>query len=192
MAEQVKASLKTGDKPWLKREDWAAGRIKSSGIPHERSYLIMGIVLTALGLLIALLLVPMAIRTKNYSDYVGLFFPVVGIIFCIPSCKKMRASKRFGDCFFEMAQVPASPGGRLEGSLRTALPPNPNQKVGIQISCVHSIVAGAGQHRRTEEKVLWKDEKVTKTPADSNPGGGKMPVQFELPIGPAAVLQAWE
>jgi hypothetical protein len=182
LAEQLKASFaEDAKKPWLKRPDWASGRIKTTGIPDGKAYLIMGITLTVVGSVIAALTIPMAFRTKNYSELVGALFPLVGIAFLISIVQKIRASRRFGDCFLEMAQLPASPGGRLEGAIHTALPLKPAQKLGIQITCVRSIVAGAGQHRRTEEKVLWKDEKVMKSPAESDSGGGKIPVQFELP-----------
>jgi hypothetical protein len=182
MAEQLKASLSEDpQKPWLKRAEWAVGRIKSSGIPDGRSYLIMGITLTVVGLVIAAFTVPMAIRGKHYSNLIGLLFPLIGIAFLISIVQKILASRRFGDCFFEMTQVPASPGGRLQGEIRTALPLNPAQKIGLQVSCIRSVVAGKAHHRRMEEKVLWKDEKVMKSSAESDSGGGKIPVQFELP-----------
>ena len=182
MAEQLRASLaEDPDKPWLKRADWAAGRIKSSGIPDGRSYLIMGIALTVVGSIIAVLTVPMAIRHKHYSNLVGLLFPLTGFAFLLSIVQKIRASRRFGDCHFEMSHVPAPIGGTLKGVVSTALPLHPNQKIGVQISCIRKIIAGAGQHRRAEEKVLYKDDKVMKSPAASDAGGGKIPVEFELP-----------
>lgn len=78
LGEQLRESLAEETKPWLKRADWTAGHIKSSGIPDAKGYLTMGIVMCVLGVIIASLLVPMAIRTKNYNDLVGLFFPWSG------------------------------------------------------------------------------------------------------------------
>jgi hypothetical protein len=182
MAEQLRASLlEDPDKPWLKRADWAGGRIKSLGIPDAKSYLIMGIVLTVLGITILSFVIPVIIRTHSYSDLVAVLFPVVGIVFLTNVVFRIRASKRFGDCYFEMAQIPASPGGVLEGIIRTELPLKPEQKFGIQISCLRKIVAGAGQHRRADETVLWKESSVAKIPANPEAGGGKVPVSFVLP-----------
>ncbi|HEY1662720.1 MAG TPA: hypothetical protein VGI03_09905 [Verrucomicrobiae bacterium] len=182
LAQQLKKSFSEDSvKPWLRRPDWAAGRIKSSGIPDEKSYLTMAILFCVIGVIIAGFMVPLAIRTKNFSDLVGLFFPMVGIIILTRVIQKMRASKRFGDCSFEMPSVPASPGGALQGTIRTALPLLPGRKMDLAISCIRRTVAGAGQHRRAEEKVLWNEEITVKTPVASATGGGAIPVLFELP-----------
>lgn len=182
LGEQLKASLaENPEKPWLQRPDWSAGRIKSSGIPDAKAYLTMGIVFCVLGVIIACLMVPMAIHTKNYSDLVGLFFPMVGIIFLTSVVRKIRANRRFGDCIFEMASVPASLGGSLQGNIRTALPLISGQKMTLEISCIQRTVSGVGQHRRANEKILWNEQKVLKVPAPPSSGGGTIPVLFDIP-----------
>ncbi|MGO8764341.1 MAG: hypothetical protein ACLQSR_04295 [Limisphaerales bacterium] len=183
LAEQLKASLaEDSEKPWLKRPDWAAGRIKSAGIPDARAYLIMGIVLCVLGTIIAILLVSVALRTRSYSNLVGLLFPLVGIAFLLSVVKKIVAHRQFGDCIFEMAKVPASPGGALQGAIRTTRPMRPGRPLQLQVSCLRRTVGGAGQHRRAEEKILWEDAQTVKAAADSA-AGGNVPVLFELPPG---------
>ena len=182
LAEQLKASLlEDPDKPWLKRPDWAAGRIKSAGIPEARSYLVMGIVLCALGALIATLTTRVALRTGNYSDLVGLLFPVVGIAFLISILRKIHAHRQFGDCFFEMAHVPAVPGGVLQGLFCTALPLPPGTNLAFRLFCVRRIVAGAGQHRRADEKILWEDQQTARSPGETVPAGAEIAVLFDLP-----------
>ncbi len=182
LAEQLKESLsEESAKPWLKRPDWAAGRIPSSGIPDAKSHLTMAILFCVMGVIIAGFMVPLAIRTKNFTDLVGLFFPMVGIIILTRVIQKMRASKRFGDCFFEMPSAPASPGGALQGTLRTALPLVPGQKMALAISCLQRTISGVGQHRRANEKILWNEEVSVKTPAGSSPDRRTIPVLFDLP-----------
>src|SRR5271170_1127107 len=110
LAAQLKLSDQISEKPWLKRADWAAGKIKSAGIPHAKSYLTMGIALCAIGGIIAALVVPRALRDGNYSALVALAFPIVGITFLVSVVKKLLAHRRFGDCIFEMAQTPARIG----------------------------------------------------------------------------------
>jgi hypothetical protein len=120
------------EKPWLKRADWAAGKIKSAGIPHAKSYLTMGIALCVLGGLIAVLVVPKALRSGNYSALVAVVFPVVGIVFLTMVVRKFQAHRRFGDCVFEMTAVPAPVGGALEGfSNRGPTCRNPNPAAGF-------------------------------------------------------------
>src|SRR5277367_6256242 len=106
LAAQLKLSDQLSEKPWLKRADWAAGKIKSEGIPHAKSFLTMGIALCVIGGIIAVLVVPSALRNGNYSALVAAVFPIVGIAFLISVIKKFRAHQLFGDCIFEMTQTP--------------------------------------------------------------------------------------
>src|SRR5271154_7425187 len=156
LAAELKRSGQVSEKPWLKREDWAAGKIKSAGIPHAKSYLTMGVALSVIGGLIAILVVPKALRDGNYSALVAAIFPIVGIAFLISVIKKFRAHQRFGDCIFEMAQTPAPIGGALEGAIQTSLPLKFQNDLRLNLFCVRKITAGEGQNRRTEEKILWR------------------------------------
>jgi hypothetical protein len=169
-------------KPWLKRADWAAGKIKTDGIPHMKSYLTMGITLVALGGLIVVLVVPKALRDGNNSALVALVFPVVGIAFLISVIKKILAHRRFGDCIFEMEQTPAPIGGALEGAIRTGVPLKPEDGLSLELFCIRKTTSGAGQNRRTDEKILWQDEKKIKSDSPELKSG-KIPIQFDLPPG---------
>jgi len=184
LAARLEISRSEDEKPWLKRPDWAAGRIKSAGIPHAKSYLIMGIALCALGGLIAALILPKAIHDKNYSEWVAVIFPVVGIAFLISVIKKFLAHGRFGDCFFQMTQTPAPIGGALEGTIQTTLPLEWAGELHLKLFCVRKTTSGAGQNRRTDEKILWQDGTIFKSPADlprPKSGAGEIPVRFDLP-----------
>src|SRR5271154_232393 len=156
LAAELKLSDQISEKPWLKRADWAAGKIKSEGIPHAKSYLTMGSALCVIGGIIAALVVPKALRDGNYSAFVAAVFPIVGIAFLISVIKKFRAHQRFGDCIFEMAQTPAPIGGALEGAIQTSLPLKFQNDLRLNLFCVRKITAGEGQNRRTEEKILWR------------------------------------
>jgi hypothetical protein len=173
------------EKPWIKRADWAAGKIKSAGIPHAKSYLTMGIALCVLGGLIAVLVVPKALRSGNYSALVAVVFPVVGIVFLTMVVRKFQAHRRFGDCVFEMAAVPAPVDGALEGAIRTSLPVNFESELRLNLLCVCKTTSGTGQNRHTDEKILWQDGKIFKSRADlpEFKSGGGIPVRFELPPG---------
>jgi len=174
------------EKPWLKRADWAAGRIKSSGIPHAKSYLTMGIVLCVLGGLITVLVVPKALQSGNYSALVALVFPVVGIVFLTAVVRRILAHRRFGDCFFELAQTPAPVGGALAGTIQTSRPLKFENELRLEVLCVRQTTSGTGQNRRTEEEILWRDGKTFKSQAElpeSKSGSGGIPVHFDLPPG---------
>jgi hypothetical protein len=174
------------EKPWLKRADWAAGRIKSSGIPHAKSYLIMGVALCILGGLIVVLVIPKALQSGNYSALVAAVFPVVGIAFLTVVVRKFLAHRRFGDCFFEMTAIPAPPGGTLEGVIQTGLPLKFENELRLNLLCVRKTTSGTGQNRRTYEKILWQDGQIFKSQADlprPESARGGIPVCFDLPPG---------
>jgi hypothetical protein len=181
------SSLAAGsEQPWRRRADWAAGRIESSGLPHAKSYLIMGIVLCALGGLIAVLVVPKALAGGNYSALVALLFPLVGIVFLIVVVRRILAHRRFGDCVFEMAQTPAPVGGALTGTIHTSRPLKFENELRLDIFCIRKTTSGMGQNRRTEEKTLWRDGTIFKSPAELpefKSGRGGIPVHFDLPPG---------
>jgi hypothetical protein len=179
LAAQLKLSDQLAEKPWLKRADWAAGKIKTEGIPHAKSYLTMGIALCVIGGIIVTLVIPKALRDGNYSALVAIIFPIVGIAFLISVIKKFRAHQRFGDCIFEMTQTPAPIGGALEGTIRTSLPLKFEKELRVILFCVRKTTSGSGQNRRTTEKILWRDEKIFKSQADL-PESGKVSVQFDL------------
>ncbi len=182
LSAELKRSVQLSEKPWLKRADWAAGKIKSAGIPHAKSYLTMGVALCVIGGLIAVLVVPKALRDGNHSALIALVFPVIGIAFLISVVKKFLAHNRFGGCIFEMTQTPAPIGGALEGAIQTSLPLKFQNELRLDLFCVRKTTSGAGQNRRTDEKILWQDEKIFKS---DSPGleAGKIPVQFDLPPG---------
>ena len=162
LAAELKLSDQISEKPWLKRADWATGKIKSAGIPHAKSYLTMGIALCAIGGLIAILVVPRALRDGNDSALVAVIFPIIGIIFLISVVKKLLAHRRFGDCVFEMTQTPAPIGGALEGAIQTSLPLKFENELRLNLFCIRKTTSGAGQNPRTDEKALWRDEKIFK------------------------------
>ncbi|HEX3890922.1 MAG TPA: hypothetical protein VHX90_08740 [Verrucomicrobiae bacterium] len=182
LAAQLKLSDQLAEKPWLKRADWAAGKIKSAGIPHAKSYLTMGVALCVIGGIIAALVIPKALRDGNYNALVALLFPIVGIAFLISVIKKILAHRRFGDCIFEMTQTPAPIGGSLAGAIQTGKPLKFANELSVELFCVRKMTSGAGQNRRTEEKILWQGQKIFNSDSPEM-AAGKIPVQFDLPPG---------
>ena len=181
LAAQLRESLAADSvKPWLRRADWAAGRIKSAGIPHAKSYLTMGLALCVLGGLIAGLMVPKALRERSYSGLGALLFPIVGIVFLVSVIRKFLAHGQFGDCVLEMAQTPATIGGALDGAIRTTRPLKWQGELRLELLCVRKTTTGTGQNRRTDEKNLWQDGTSFKPQADP---AGVLPVHFDLPPG---------
>jgi hypothetical protein len=164
-------------RPWLNRADWAAGRIKSSGLPDATSSLIMGFALCAIGGLIAGLVVPKELSSGNRLALFALIFPLAGLFFLTTVVRKILAHRHYGDVFFEMAATPGIPGGTLAGRVQPGAPLRFTHGLSLKLSCIRRVRSG----RDSTETILWQEEKVFKTEADLPAGAGGIPICFGLP-----------
>lgn len=174
------------DKPWMLRADWAAGKIKSSALSQSQIYLIMALGFCGIGGIGTAFAVPDALHKHSYGGLMVLIFPLIGILFLAAFIKARLARARYGDCFFEMAQVPAPLGGSLDGMIQTGARLKPEHGLHLKLSCIRRVVTGYGKNRSTSESVLWQDEKVFRPEADlpePAPGHTGIPVYFKLPDG---------
>jgi len=173
-----------GTKPWLLRPDWAAGRIKSSTSSQIKMFAFMALVFCGIGAMYVFAALPKELRNGNYKALIVLVFPAVGIGFLIAVVRALLAHRRFGDCFFEPAQIPAPLGGTLEGMILTGAPLKLEQGLHLKISCIRRTVSGSGKNQSVQESILWQDEKIFKPEAglpDPEPGRSGIPVFFKLP-----------
>jgi hypothetical protein len=116
-----------------------------------------------------------------------LVFPLVAVGLLAYSFAQWRSQKRFGDCFFELAQIPVPAGGVLDGMIQTGKPLKLEHELNLKFSCVRRVVtvSGAGQNRQQniQEHVLWQTEKIYSEQAglpQTGIGTG-IPVHFKLP-----------
>ena len=172
------------DKPWMCRADWADGKIKSSRVGQAVLYLIMGVFFCGLGGLFTFLAVPEVWQKHNYAALLVLLFPLAGLAFLFAFINAWREQRRFGDCFFELGQVPVSIGGILDGMIQTSRPLKLEHELRLKFSCIRRVTTGAGDSRSTTESVLWQNEKVYSEQAnltEPEPGHTGIPVHFKLP-----------
>ncbi|HUZ07206.1 MAG TPA: hypothetical protein VMV89_06925 [Candidatus Paceibacterota bacterium] len=176
-----------GAKPWLVRADWAAGKIKPTSTAPVGFLLLWAFLALAMSAP-AIHAIPTEWRKGNHAILVALLFPAVAIYLLGFSFVKWRSRRRFGDCFFEPAQIPAPLGGTLEGMIQTGAPLKLEQGLHLKISCIRRTVSatGAGNNRRDniQETVLWQDEKILAPNAglpEPEPGHTGIPVHFKLP-----------
>jgi hypothetical protein len=171
-------------KPWLVRPDWAAGKIKSSAGAQTKMFAVMALAFCGFGGLFVFTALPKELQKGNTPALIGLIFPAIGIGFLIAFLRATLAHRRFGDCFFELAQIPAPLGGTLEGMIQTGARLQVEHGLHLKFSCVRRTVSGSGKNRSVNETVLWQDEKVFKPEAalpEAEPGHSGIPVFFKLP-----------
>lgn len=173
-----------GTKPWLMRADWAAGKIKSTAGAQVKLFAIMALAFGSFGGLFAFTALPKELHKGNYPALLGLIFPAIGIGFLIAIVRAVRAHRRFGDCFFELAQIPAPLGGSLDGMIQTGARIRLEQGLHLKLSCIRRVVTDSGKNQSTQETILWQDEKILSPNAnlpEPEPGHSGIPVFFKLP-----------
>jgi hypothetical protein len=184
-----KHALKTGglksdadEKPWLKRKDWADGRITSSS---RKAVLLLWIFIAfwcTASAVISLVVVPPQLHQGNHAALIALIFPVIGLALIFFALNTTLAWRRFGRSIFEMAAVPAISGGTLEGEIQVNGKLRPRHGLYLRLSCVRRTTTGASNNRNTTEKILWQDEKWLRAdlPQTDLKATG-IPVYFKLP-----------
>jgi hypothetical protein len=176
-------AAKTADaKPWLKRKDWADGRITSSS---RKAVGILWIFVTfwcAASAVISLAVVPQQLQQGNHTALIALIFPVIGLAMIFFALNTTLAWRKFGQSIFEMAAVPAAAGCTLEGEIQVRGKLQPQHGLHLRLSCFRLTSSGSGQSGKTVEKILWQDEKWLRAElpqTDLNATG--IPVFFKLP-----------
>jgi hypothetical protein len=176
-------AAKTDDKkPWLKRKDWAAGRIVSSARKAVGLLWIFVGFWCVASAAISLVVVPPQLQQGNRAALIALVFPVIGLAMIFFALNTTRAWRKFGRSIFEMAAVPAAVGGTLEGEIQVRGKLQPQHGLHLRLTCFRRTSKGSGQSRNTTEKILWQDEKWLRADlpqTDLNATG--IPVFFKLP-----------
>src|SRR5215467_935005 len=99
--------------PWLWREDWAQGRIKSNTKPGMIAGWVFAVLWNAVSTPVLVFLPKEA--AKNPVAYIGLIFPVVGVYLLVRAIRLTMAYLEFGKTRFEITPVPGLIGGELKG-----------------------------------------------------------------------------
>lgn len=147
-----------GDPPWKLREDWACGRIVSSGKPTAIGAWIFAGVWNALSLPVLVILVNEWMRSRDQMLLVGMLFPAIGVGLLVGAIRATARWRKFGDSVFEMSGVPGVVGGALQGTIRLGQPVRTVDGFGLKLSCVNRVTTGAGKNRSTVEHILWTED----------------------------------
>jgi len=176
------STTESPDKPWLKRVDWAAGRVGSSSRGAVVFLWIFTIFWCGISAVLTLAIVPGEWHRGNHAALIALVFPVIGLVLLVYTLKTSLAWWRYGQAVFEMAAIPGALGGTLEGMIQVNHRLRPEHGLLLRLSCVRRATTGSGKSRSTTERILWQDEKWLRPDlpqTDVNAIG--IPVYFKLP-----------
>lgn len=182
-SRQLRLQAEHPEEPWLWRDDWAAGRIKS----NTKASMVMSWVFAIFWNLVSwpatIFALPNALGQKGAGSYFLLIFPAVGIGLLVYAVRKTIAFAEFGKTCFEMASVPGVVGRDLKGSIQARFPHSPDHGVQLRLSCIHRYVSGSGNNSTTTETIIWRDQ-ADVDPGDlyAGPAGTTIPVSFHIPL----------
>ncbi|HVM59313.1 MAG TPA: DUF3592 domain-containing protein [Verrucomicrobiae bacterium] len=165
-----------GDPPWMRRQDWAAGRIVSSAKPMAIGAWIFAVCWNALSLPVLVILVHAWARSRNPTLLVGLLFPAIGVGLIIWAIRATARWLRFGESVFEMSSVPGVVGGTLQGTIRLSQPVRTADGFHLKLSCVNRVTTHTGKDSSTSENVLWTEDQHVEAAL-----GDRVPVAFYIP-----------
>jgi hypothetical protein len=175
------AGSENDGKPWLKRKDWATGRMVSS--LRKASVLLWIIVVfwfivsAGISLVVPLPEHSAAIRAGLLSLILITWLAV--IFFAV---RTTTAWRRFGKSIFEMGSLPAAMGGALRGKIHIRGKLRPEHGWYLALSCIRRATTGPTNNLRTTEKILWRDEKWLRSDLpQTNSDVTAIPVFFQLP-----------
>ncbi len=172
------------DQPWLRRKDWAAGRILSGEPDVLRQYVV------AMALVILLVAVFLVVEDKPFTGpslFFISFFLAGGVAILIAAARATLHWRKFGRSAFEMRSVPGVIGGELAGVIRVPTRLCPESGYDLSLVCLHrfrrrSPRAGDQSHTTTVEVVLWQQNQplVQALPAE-DARCSLIPVEFKVP-----------
>lgn len=181
--EAMGAAKKQEDaKPWLRRQDWAAGQIVST-LRKPAMLLWIFVLFWCMGsAAISIVVVPWQLHIGNRAALIALIFPVIGLALIVFAWRTARAWRRFSRSIFDTRHVPAPLGGTLLGEIRVSGSSRPAHGWRLALSCVKRTTTGPINNLRTTEKTLWRDEKWLRADLpQKKPGETAIPVCFQLP-----------
>ena len=182
-AQEDALQLAQPNEPWLWREDWAEGQVRSS--TKSEAWFLWGF-----AFLWNIICIPLAMFLPEESTGQAQL------------CRAPRAALPVGGhrtpcrrCPDEhpatqVRQLPLSHGSRPRGPGRRGVRRGPGSRrdrgptrgATIRLSCINQVRSGSGRNSSTTEHILWQEEQSGILPSSDPRGrGALLPVRFRIP-----------
>jgi hypothetical protein len=168
--------------PWLWRLDWASRRAESQNKKSEITTWVFAILCNLITLPFLFRMVPNFTRNADPRVFLLLGFNLFGVILIVKALRATIRHRRFGDAYFEFDALPFSPGERVGGRIHLKFDTRAEHGIDLRLSCLRTFVSGSGDHRGTNQIVLWQAEQnVPAGAVEPGPLGRAIPVDFSPP-----------
>ena len=167
--------------PWLWKEHWKEGIIKSQNNAQLFISLLFAFSFSIASIPI-LMAIPDELKKGNKPILIALIFPIASIGLVIWAIRNIIAWRKFGSSTFIMETRPGIIGGPLKGQIHTKVNIKPEDGFHITLSCINRVRTGSGKNRSTHEYVRWQDEIIiAREIYEYDPSRSVIPVLFQIP-----------
>ena len=130
--------------PWMWREDWAAGEVRTSVRADANRLTLIAIAWCVVTLPILFIAPDRALRDADYSALPSLIFPLIGIAMLAWAMRLRRRLRQYGESRFTIASMPGQIGGSLSGSIHidTRSPPDSRSRSNSNASTAQRAAPG--------------------------------------------------
>jgi hypothetical protein len=178
--QQVPASANR--KPWEHRADWAAGEIQHSDRKAGQILIWTATVIVLISIPGLLSSVSELVRGEEPLAILGLVPTALGLLVMRVGLKCGARWRRFGDSTFKLASVPGVLGGSLAGVVQVdRLVDSPDGFL-VRLCCTETSRASTDSESGSTKKILLEDERtILRDLPLADFAGTAIPVMFALP-----------
>jgi hypothetical protein len=182
VAEQEHLEEQNPEAPWRWKNNWADGRIQTSGNIQFLFPLIFAVFWNLISTPLLFVLPREVIDNDNKLALIALVFPLVGLGLAVWAVRAFLHWKKYGDSIFELSTLPGVVGGQLAGRILTSVDIRPVSGFDLTLSCIHRVTTGSGKNRSTSESVQWQETRhIDRETLDYDPTRSSIPVSFSIP-----------
>jgi hypothetical protein len=161
--------------PWMWREDWAAGEVRTSARRDANRLTIIAIAWCVATFPIFFIAPHRALRGADYFAIPALIFPLVGVVMLMWAMRMRRRFLRYGESRFVLTSMPGLIGGSLTGAIHVDKPLPPGEQVALELECINRTTSGHWHSLTTWDWILWRADHTSIS--DSM---GRIPVAFMI------------
>ncbi len=187
------------DQPWLRRRDWAQGRVECSNRQTVWNLWVFVVAWNVIWWMVWWMVRWMhgplreAIAGGGTLSYLILLFPLIGFALVVWAVYETLRQAHFGISVLELETVPGVIGGELRGRVQTRIQKRPKGPFYMVLTCTHHwqtksrFRTASGRNQATTQfhhEVLWRsDYEVSPDELGIGPRGLSAPVRFRIPLG---------
>ncbi|NVK21150.1 MAG: DUF3592 domain-containing protein [Kangiellaceae bacterium] len=153
--------LNNPEQPWLWKEQWQSGALKSNNKLGFYGLLVFAILWNAISLPSSGFAMAEFFNTKDYAILLVLLFPLIGIGLITACVVMYRRWKKFGEVTLQLQQLPFAIGAHNKGYIEVSQALPSETPVLLTLTCKRQKQTGSGKNKSTRTTIIWQgDQRV--------------------------------